>query len=42
MNDTTDRRTINISDLQKIKGMFEQKIKEAIEIHNIKSYLLLK
>jgi predicted ATPase len=41
-HDTTDRSIINISDLQKIKGMFEQKIKEAIEIENIKSYLLLK
>ena len=42
MNDTTDRRTINISDLRKIKVMFEQRINEAIEIQDIKSYLLLK
>ena len=42
MNDTTDRKTINISDLQKIKVMFEQRINEAIEIQDIKSYLLLK
>ncbi|MFA9372804.1 MAG: AAA family ATPase [Poseidonibacter sp.] len=41
-HDTTDRITISISDLQRIKDMFEQKIKEAIEIKNIKSYLLLK
>ena len=40
--DTTDRRTISISDLQKIKKMFEQKIKEAIQIQDIKSYLLLR
>ncbi|MFY4858816.1 AAA family ATPase [Aliarcobacter butzleri] len=42
MLDTTDRRTINISNLQTIKEMFEQKIKKTIEIQDIKSYLLLK
>ncbi|MDX9960048.1 MAG: AAA family ATPase [Aliarcobacter sp.] len=41
-HDTIHRSTINISDLQKIKEMFEQKIIEAIEIRDIKSYLLLK
>lgn len=41
-NDTIRRSTINISDLQIVKQIFEKKINDSIVSGNIKSYLLLK